>query len=72
MKETGMPYRPSSPLQAPVTGKFFLEDQLAETALRQKQDRDRAYAEASVRDLDANDRPASLWMRLRRALRRSA
>ncbi len=66
-----MPYRPSSPLQAPITGKFFIEDQLAETEARQ-QDRDRAEAESATHNRDDGARPISLGARLRRLLRRPA
>ncbi len=65
-----MPYRPLTPLRSRPPGPFFVEEQLAETEGRQKQDRDRADAEASIRDGAPVTPRRSLLSRIRSALGR--
>ena len=63
-----MPYRPLTPLRRRPPGAFFVEEQLAETQSRLKQDRDRADAEESVKDHDETSPRPSLRSRLRKLL----
>jgi hypothetical protein len=65
-----VPYRPLTSLRNRSPGPFFTKDQLAETEQRQKQDRDRAAEEASVREGDDARPRTSLGSRIRRALGR--
>ena len=68
--EAVVPYRPLMPLRNRSPGPFFTKDQLAETEQRQQQDRDRAAAEAPIRERDAARPHSSLRSRIRRALGR--